>query len=46
MLPYHGLQDRLKEKGIHKSDLSANLVISSRTIAKIGKGVKLSRIVM
>ena len=31
---------------IHKSDLSAILGISSRTIAKIGKGEKLSRIVM
>ena len=46
MLSYQGLQDRLKEKGIHKSDLSAILGISSRTIAKIGKGEKLSRIVM
>ena len=46
MLSYQGFQDRLKEKGIHKSDLSAILGISSRTIAKIGKGEKLSRIVM
>ena len=46
MLSYQGLQDCLKEKGIHKSDLSAILGISSRTIAKIGKGEKLSRIVM
>ena len=46
MLSYQGLQDRLKEQGIHKSDLSAILGISSRTIAKIGKGEKLSRIVM
>ena len=46
MLSYQGLQDRLKEKGIHKSDLSVILGISSRTIAKIGRGEKLSRIVM
>ena len=46
MINYDGLENRLKEKGIKKSELAKDLGISSRTIAKISKGEKLSRIVM
>ena len=42
MIIYEGLTQLLKQKGIKKSDLSAKLGLSSRTIAKIGKGEKLS----
>ncbi len=43
MFLYDGLISRLKEKGITKTQLSEQLGISSRTIAKIGKGEKLSK---
>lgn len=43
MIVYDGLIDKLKEKGITKTQLSKQLGISSRTIAKIGKGEKLSK---
>ena len=42
MVNYTGLEDKLREKGIRKSDLTRELGISSRTIAKIGRGEKLS----
>ncbi|MDO4804508.1 MAG: Fic family protein [Lachnospiraceae bacterium] len=43
MVSYDGLNARLQEKRIAKSDLSSALGISSRTIAKIAKGEKLSK---
>ncbi|MBP5706952.1 MAG: Fic family protein [Spirochaetales bacterium] len=43
MISYKGLESALKEKGIGKTDLSKNLGISTRTIAKITKGQKLSK---
>ena len=46
MISYKGLEDRLKEHGITRSDLTTLLGISSRTIAKIGRGEKLSRLVL
>ena len=46
MISYKKLEDKLKERGIMRSDLTMLLGISSRTIAKIGRGEKLSRIVM
>ena len=42
MYSYKSLEKILKERGIRKSDLSKNLGLSSRTVAKIGKGEKLS----
>lgn len=44
MIEYKGLDKLLKSKNIKKSDLTNILGISSRTIAKISKGEKLSRI--
>jgi len=46
MIDYSKLNNRLKECGINKSELGNRLGISSRTIAKIAKGEKLSRIIM
>jgi len=46
MFDYTKLENRLKEKGITKSELGAKLGVSSRTIAKIAKGEKLSSIVL
>ena len=46
MILYKGLEAKLNERGITRSDLTKELGISSRTIAKIGRGEKLSRIVM
>lgn len=43
MIIYDGLINRLKAKGINKTQLAEHLGISSRTIAKIGKGEKLSK---
>ena len=43
MFDYSGLNLTLKEKGITRTDLRALVGLSSRTIAKIGKGEKLSR---
>ena len=43
MISYEGLEKLLKEKGISKTELSVKTGISTRTIAKIGKGEKLSR---
>ena len=42
MYSYDGLNMLLLEKGIKKSELTTRLGISSRTIAKIGKGEELS----
>ena len=46
MYLYDGLEQILKENGITKTALSHELGISSRTIAKIGRGEKLSRIIL
>ena len=46
MFSYKGLEAKLKERGITRSDLTKDPGISSRTIAKIGRGEKLSRVVM
>jgi Fic family protein len=43
MVSYDGLYEQLQKKGITKTDLTAEIGISSRTIAKIAKGDKLSR---
>ncbi len=46
MISYKGLEQKLTERGITRSDLTKELGISSRTIAKIRRGEKLSRVVM
>lgn len=46
MFSYKGLEEKLRERDITRSNLTKELGISSRTIAKIGRGEKLSRIVM
>ncbi len=46
MISYKGFEQKLIERGITRSDLTKELGISSRTIAKIGRGEKLSRVVM
>lgn len=43
MVSYEGLEKALKEKGIGKTKLSTELGFSTRTIAKIAKGEKLSK---
>ena len=43
MISYEGLEKALKEKGIRKTELSTELGLSTRTIAKIAKGEKLSK---
>ncbi len=42
LVSYDGLQAQLQRKGLKKKDLTTELGISSRTIAKIAKGEKLS----
>ena len=42
MISYEGLEKALKDKGIGKTELSARLGLSTRTVAKIGKGERLS----
>lgn len=42
MVSYTGLLQKLKERGLTKTALTTELGISSRTIAKIGRGEKLS----
>lgn len=42
MYSYDGLNNLLQAKGMKKSELTSKLGISSRTIAKIGKGEKLA----
>lgn len=46
MIDYTGLNSILKERKITKSELGKRLGISSRTIAKIAKGEKLSKNVL
>ena len=46
MYSYTGLNKLLEARGMKKSELAKELGISSRTIAKIGKGEKLSNNVM
>ena len=46
MFSYQGLEAKLKQRRITRSDLTRALGISSRTIARIGRGEKLSRVVM
>ncbi len=43
MIAYEGLENALKEKCVGKTDLALRLGISTRTIAKIAKGEKLSK---
>ena len=43
MISYEGLEMALKDKGIGKTELSVELGLSTRTVAKIGKGEKLSQ---
>ena len=43
MISYEGLESVLKSKGIGKTELSQQLGLSSRTVAKIGKGERLSQ---
>lgn len=42
MISYAGLEKILKEKGIGKTELSTKVGLSTRTVAKIAKGEKLS----
>lgn len=46
MVSYDGLYELLRNKGITKTDLTVAIGISSRTIAKISKGEKLSRMTL
>ncbi|MFQ8870451.1 MAG: Fic family protein [Varibaculum timonense] len=46
MYDYEGLNQKLLERGLKKSELTSILKISSRTIAKIAKGEKLADQVM
>ncbi len=46
MYSYEKLEKKLAAKGITRTDLTRGPGISSRTIAKIGKGEKLSPIVL
>lgn len=46
MYDYSGLYKQLKEKNLNKSDLTQKLNISSRTIAKISRGEKVSKSVL
>ncbi len=43
MISYEGLHEQLQKKGITKTDLTTEVGISSRTVAKISKGEKLSQ---
>lgn len=42
MFNYNGLKQKLKDKGVTRSDLVQLVGLSSRTVAKIGKGERLS----
>ena len=46
MYSYKPLENKLKEIGLTKSDLTAKLGISSKTIAKISKGEKIANYVL
>lgn len=43
MISYEGLEKALREKGIGKSELTKKLGLSTRTVAKIAKGERLSQ---
>lgn len=43
MILYDGLEKALKDKGIGKTELSTQVGLSTRTVAKIGNGEKLSK---
>ena len=43
MISYEGLENALKEKNIGKTELSTELGLSTRTVAKIAKGERLSK---
>lgn len=43
MISYEGLEKALKDKGVGKTELAIELGASTRTIAKIAKGEKLSK---
>ena len=43
MISYEGLEKALKDKDIGKTELSTQLGLSTRTVAKISKGGKLSK---
>ena len=43
MISYEGLERALKEKEIGKTELSTQLGLSTRTVAKIAKGERLSK---
>lgn len=42
MISYSGLLNKLKEKGLNKTSLVDNAGVSSRTVAKIGRGEKIA----
>lgn len=42
MISYEGLIQKLSEKGLKKTSLTEELGISSRTVAKIGRGEKIA----
>ena len=42
MISYSGLMQKLNEKGLTKSALTTQAGISSRTVAKIGRGEKIA----
>ena len=46
MYSYKPLENKLKELGLTKSDLTTQLGISSRTVAKISKGEKIANNVL
>jgi Fic family protein/DNA-binding Xre family transcriptional regulator len=46
MYSYQGLNNLLKQRGLKKSELTEQLGISSRTIAKIAKGEKIANTVL
>lgn len=42
LISYSGLLNKLKEKGLNKTSLVDNVGVSSRTVAKIGRGEKIA----
>lgn len=46
MISYDGLYDQLQKRGLRKTDLTKELGLSSRTVAKIAKGEKLSALTL
>ena len=43
MISYEGLEKALREKGIGKSELTKELGLPTRTVAKIARGERLAR---